>query len=361
MGAPVLWSVVSLALLAVRTLLGGAAPSAAVAAASPYLVALALLAVQRRALGLALAAGAALAQIAASALLLVGWLGTGDAHASGAAIAHGLAAGLLVPIQILLADACRRALPRLGSTERLSPPLLAVAVAAPAVLRALMTLMGVASGTDWDAVRAQQEGEAAARAAVDAVVRCASEHAARLPARGFPAALPDFGPGGLGCLDAEAAAGRLPHYRLEYLPGVPDAAGRVPRFAVCARPLDVRRGGVHTIVSDASGRVAEYVPRTAADLGAGRALPCADTWFAASSDGSDGRRGVEHCLLRWAATHPERGYPPALREIGPLGDACLPAEAASSLDGLGYAPAPPGADGVVRDFTLGSTGSVKAP
>jgi hypothetical protein len=82
-------------------------------------------------------------------------------------------------------------------------------------------------------------------------------------------------------------------------------------------------------------------------------LPCADVWFLGENDA---RRGIEHCLVRWASSR--GGYPPSLREIGPLGDACLP----PGLDAdLAYTPAAPDRDGVIRDFRLDTPRTLAGP
>jgi hypothetical protein len=309
----------------------------------PLFAGVALALAGRAGAGLALVLGATAASLLASATAAFAWLQGGDGEAG---IAPGVAAGAAACTQFLLAGAAWRARAALDATARGDGLLLALGLVTPLLflLLAGAVLRGVAESSA--SAHDRRAHERAAREIVESVVRCAQEHAERNPARGYPPAQDPLAPGDRGCMQAVAAAGRASHYRVAYLPGVADAAGRVSRFVVCARPEDVRRGGVRTIVSDESGRVASYVPRRPEDFETGRALPCADVWFLGENDL---RRGIEHCLLRWAAEHPESGYPPSLREVGPLGDACVPPEIDARL---GYAPAAPDARGVIRDFAL---------
>jgi hypothetical protein len=61
------------------------------------------------------------------------------------------------------------------------------------------------------------------------------------------------------------------------------------------------------------------VPGDVAAVEAGTPLGCAATWFYDNQV----ERGIKHCVIEWAATHPEAGYPPNLRAVGPEGTGCL--------------------------------------
>jgi len=367
------WLAISIALSAAAAILGIAAALAdplvlgareqgwafAITAA-PYAAAITILALQRRGLGLGLALGAAVAGLVVGVPRLVGWVLMGMQTASSLGIASSLCGVLVVPAQVLLASTAWRAGRALPPSERLHRSVWLAALGAPTLFYLLAGATAFVVATDWRAVRAQEASERAGRRAVEEIVRCTNAYTEHHPQRSRPPSLAALGPDGDTCLDAATAGGAAQGYRLTYLPGVADAAGRIRRFAVCAQPEDVRRGAVQTLVAGPDGRVAAYVPSSVDDIEAGRALPCAAPWFIAENDPM---RGLEVCLLEWAGAHPGAGYPRTLRALGPEGERCIPDVGVRALDdthlgipphAIFYEPTAPDERGLVVEFALRS-------
>jgi len=233
------WLAISIALSAAAAILGIAAALAdplvlgareqgwafAITAA-PYAAAITILALQRRGLGLGLALGAAVAGLVVGVLRLVGWVLMGMQTASGLGIVSSLCGVLVVPAQILLASTAWRAGRALPPSERSHRSVWLAALVAPTLFHLLAGATAFVVATDWRAVRAQEASERAGRRAVEEIVRCTNAYTEHHPQRSRPPSLVALGPDGDACLDSATAGGAAQGYRLTYLPGVADAAGR---------------------------------------------------------------------------------------------------------------------------------------
>ncbi|HVP28348.1 MAG TPA: hypothetical protein VMW35_04215 [Myxococcota bacterium] len=324
-------------------------------AIAPESAALVLLACGRVAMGLGVALAAASLALALTAWSFgtLAFFGLPSVGASLLGIAGSSLVG--VPIQVFLLRAAWRARGLISDRERHASALEIGAGAAVLWILVPVLLVPHLAGTRGAASVAAEDP---VRARVEAIARCAREHAAQHPDAGVPATLEALGPAGDGCLDAAGAAGAAGGYRFEYLAGVPDASGRIERFVACARPAPFGEPGVLTFVADESGHRAEGVPGDADAVARREALPCAAAWFRADLPAE----GLAHCLHAFAAAHPAQGYPRSLEAVAPDGDGCL--AGAPLLTGfapdhvdlggvrLRYAPEAAGADGRIRGFAL---------
>lgn len=161
---------------------------------------------------------------------------------------------------------------------------------------------------DENRVNRVLQNESAAREALERIAAC-------LQARrdqGFPTSLD-----GLvrdGCIDAATAAGALPGHRLAYLPGLPDAGGRIRVYGLCAELVPVRTTGWRTYVADEAGAGPYLHPRE----GQVEPVSCAQAWQ------EDLLRRVKQCALDHAVGHPDRGYPASLDDLrAGQGTGCL--------------------------------------
>jgi hypothetical protein len=157
-------------------------------------------------------------------------------------------------------------------------------------------------------------GDQAARRAIERIASCASAYAKGNPATGFPRTLEDLASGDRPCLDRRLAGGEADGFRYEYLPGLTEADGTTRVYMACAQPLAFPQSGLFTLVVNETGKVAHPIrPEDSRKT----ALSCREGWY------FDFRNAIQYCALRYAAAHPDRGYPTSLREVGPRGDGCM--------------------------------------
>jgi hypothetical protein len=315
--------------------------------AAPYalLLAASLRGPRSRTLALAGGLGAVAALfLAPFAVVLV--LFAGFAGSQRELLAIGVLA-LFALVQPVLAVSAARAHRRLADTEK-RPGAWATGIALP-----LAYALCIAAGLRIAARPADgaAHADAAASAALDEVVRCARAFAAARPERGFPRRLEDLGPGGSGCLAEAVAHGAAGEHAVRYVPGVPDAEGRIALFDVCVLPAPGARPFLHGFVADESG-----VPHAGSDgaLASADGAPparCADVW-------PEGLARVKHCLVNEAAS---RGGYPVDASVAVALAPCVAVRGAVAEGGVGlalgerrfvYRAVPQGADGVVRGFTL---------
>lgn len=140
---------------------------------------------------------------------------------------------------------------------------------------------------------------------LDQVRGCVDKYEASNPERGFPASLQQLGPNGERCLAAGVAGGQEAGYRFAYLPGVPNAAGTIQIYSVCARPAKFPSDGKDTLV--ASPRTGTKV-RTRDQQDATDSYSCVEAY-------DEPVALIEHCALAYAAEHPQAGYPPSLADV----------------------------------------------
>jgi len=319
----------------------------------PYVLALIVLAVGRRARGIALAGGTALVALVpitpfvGVTLLFIGFSTTREQ-----VTAVLVAAGFVIVQLILLgaAIAAHRALP---GEERVGGAW-AVGIAAPMMYAFLW--LGAARGTTLmtkQRRKGSQESEHAARQAVRTIRGCLVRYADAHPARGFPAALADVGPAGSACLSEDLGSEER-GYRVTYLPGVTDARGVVHLFSLCAEPLRYARTGCTTFTADENGDGVEAYPTGSKDEAA---VSCPAAWRLQAGM----LRAVKHCLLQYAARSPAHGYPATLTPLA--ADGCLVLEGLHVSDGgrssfwtgddrYSYDPGPADDNGLIRMFEL---------
>jgi len=321
--------------------------------ALPYVLALLVLGVGRRARGLALAGGTALVALVPIApfvgvmLLFIGF-STTRAQVTAVLVSAGF-----VIVQLLLLGAAIVAHRGLADQERVGGAW-AVGIAAPMMYAFLW--FGVARGTTLMTERRRtgsQQSEHAARDAVRAIRGCLGRYADAHPERGFPATLAELGSMGSACLPEDLVSEER-GYRVTYLPGVADARGVVHLFSLCAEPLRYASTGYTTFVVDESGMGADAYPTGSTDESA---VSCPAAWRTQSG----ALRAVKHCLLRYAARDPAHGYPATLAPLAD--DGCLVLEGLhvsdggrsffwSNDDGYAYDPGPADDDGRIRSFEL---------
>ena len=279
-----------------------------------------------------------------------------SAPASYGALGARLVHACLAPVLLLLAEAALRSHRRLAPAER-SSGAWRIGLGSGLVAMWLWSMAPWWLLVDQTRERVMRRSEAAAQEGLSVIARCAATYADAHPDLGFPATLAALGPDGARCLDAGTAAGTVGGYRLVFTLGVAGAAGAVRAYVACAQPIDTRESSVFTYVIDEHATIARGVPGDVAAIEAGTPLDCAATWFY----DNQAERGIKHCVLEWAAAHPEAGYPPSLRAVGPDGTGCLELLGARPLsaDALAafesafeYRAEEPDAHGVVRDFTL---------
>jgi hypothetical protein len=152
-----------------------------------------------------------------------------------------------------------------------------------------------------------------ARQNIETLARCAAEFKARSPGNSFPRTLQELSSGGRPCLDAGVASGEVDGYRYSYFPSLPDADGVVRVYDACAEPIQYRETGFFTYVIDESQKMPP--PISAGDAST-VGITCRGAW-------RDKFKALRFCAARYAARHPDRGYPAVLSDIGPAGDGCL--------------------------------------
>ena len=330
-------------------------------AAAPLLCVLVLLATKKRelALGCAVAFGAAFfVRVLVVEVASPGILGDSASPTSYGALAARVVHAGLAPVLLLLVEAALRSHRQLAPAER-SAGAWRIGLGSGLVAMWLWSMAPWWLLVDHTRERAMRGSEAAAQESLAQIGRCAAVYAGARPDLGFPTTLAALGPDGARCLDAGTTAGTVAGYRLTLTAGVGDAAGAVHVYVACAQPIDTRESSVFTYVADEGSATARGVPGDVAAIEAGTPLGCAATWFYDNQV----ERGIKHCVLEWAAAHPEAGYPPSLGAVGPDGTGCLELFNAPILSGSGdalagfergfeYRAATPDAHGVVRDFTL---------
>jgi hypothetical protein len=161
--------------------------------------------------------------------------------------------------------------------------------------------------------------EIAANRHVWRIAECARQHALEHPEAGYPSSLDAVGAAGAGCLVGQVA--NAPGYDVWYTPGLRDGSGRIRLFTICARPTSYAKTGRETYVEDERAErrgVGPSRPDRPTD-----SLSCAAAW---PQEFGYFRSGVKHCVLRYAAEHPDRGYPDRIAEVGPAGSGCLGVE-----------------------------------
>lgn len=142
--------------------------------------------------------------------------------------------------------------------------------------------------------------------------KCLGDYAKAHPDRGYPASLKDLAAGPTPCLDAAIASGEAGGFRYEYLPLLPDDSGVVREFTACVRPGESLSPPAPTVTFDDRDT-----------RGHGKTLhrfiieTCPSTW------GMEYLQVIKFCAARFAAAHPDRGYPATLAEVGPSGDGCI--------------------------------------
>jgi hypothetical protein len=281
----------------------------------PWMVACLLLPWRRgRHLGLALAASASILVLLPLVPFMAFWtllsghmLGNKDQWAS-----YFAAMGATIVLVIIAIQALRGAF-RVAAQDR---SILAWPAAVTGVVFYALLFGGVVSESQARAARRASEGvqrEERARRQVQTIARCASAYAVHHPDRGFPGSLKDLSAAGSGCLDAAVASGEADGFRYHYFAGVPVETGHVRIYTACAEPVRYGETGWSTTVVDESGTIPTGFA-TGPDINPG--ITCRGAW-------SDYTQAIKHCATRYAATHPDRGYPATLREIGPAGDGCL--------------------------------------
>jgi hypothetical protein len=163
-------------------------------------------------------------------------------------------------------------------------------------------------------LRAPGENDLQARQNIETLARCAAEFAARSPGNSFPRSLRELSSGARPCLDAGVASGEVDGFRYGYYPSLPDADGIVRVYDACAEPIRYRETGFTTYVIDESGKMP--MP-TSPGVDSKVGMTCRGVWQ------DDAYKALRVCAARYAAQHPDRGYPATMRDIGPAGDGCL--------------------------------------
>jgi hypothetical protein len=158
--------------------------------------------------------------------------------------------------------------------------------------------------------RNAQANERAAKNALLKINQCAAQAAALAGANGYPVGLAAMGPAGTGCLDADLARGRLSGYSVEYLPGLPDASGRIAIYATCATPTDYPGGGGLTL---ASHQDTDDVGENG-DAKLSVPMSCERAWHYYMGAIS-ALQSLSACAIRYAHQRPVEGYPPSLLDL----------------------------------------------
>ncbi|MFI5341931.1 MAG: hypothetical protein ACHQ7N_19095 [Candidatus Methylomirabilales bacterium] len=84
---------------------------------------------------------------------------------------------------------------------------------------------------------------------------CATAYAASQPAQGFPAQRDLLGPDGTKCIEPLSPRSERAGYVFTYTPSAPEPGGRIPAYAVTARPVDRVRPGQGSLSMDATGMI----------------------------------------------------------------------------------------------------------
>jgi hypothetical protein len=187
--------------------------------------------------------------------------------------------------------------------------------------------------------------------------RCLVGHKAKHG--GFPASLTQLDTAGPDCgTSRDVRDDQVAGHRLIYVPALRDGEGHIPTFTLCARPLKLGTTGSATIVDDE----ATFPEAFSVDV-TGRDVSCVQGWIT-SPWHSAHIAAIRHCVLSFAAAHPQQGYPAQASQLGPSGDGCLVVGGRLSLtrdvlrwdhydDGsYAYLPGPPDAQGRIVRYQI---------
>jgi hypothetical protein len=243
----------------------------------------------------------------------------------------------LVPWLAMLAVAAVMALRRAAPPGQRARALGLGFVTSLACAGALVGLDKLLEASDRARLATVERNDAAAKALVARIAECARSFAAAHPERGYPADLVSLGPRGSGCLpeQAETQGG----FRFVYLASPPDREGRRPSFSACGRPLHYRESGAQTFVADSTGRTPEPLGLSSTDT---EAVECVVRWHAYAEMGSS----LLYCLLSYAASHPDRGFPRRSDEVSE----CKRPD--WTLDRWSYQPGSQGPDGRIVSYQV---------
>lgn len=274
----------------------------AFAAIPLYVAAFVLTAIARtRQFGLAFATGCA----AATLLVTLAFASVQTLLVSYLFLRAGTILAVVAGVQIVLIVAAGRALAAVPLTTRhvaamlvglLVPVLYAASVSRAVIAHERALLL--------EPVLAEKRS-IALKQTVDGIRDCVEGYAASYPDRGFPLSLEQLGPNGEQCLSAAITAGQDGGYRFTYLAGVPDAAGRVQLYSVCARPTKFPSDGKGTLVAS---------QRSATRIRFGDSRNMSDSYSCVEAY-NEAVGAIEHCAVTYAAAHPQSGYPPTLGDM----------------------------------------------
>ena len=149
---------------------------------------------------------------------------------------------------------------------------------------------------------------------INTLARCAAEFAAQSPGNSFPRSLQELATGARRASTPRSRQERADGFRYGYYPALPDADGIVRVYDACAEPVRYPETGFTTHVIDESGKGPAPVT---ADRNSKVGMTCRGAWQ------DDAYKALRLCAARYAAQHPERGYPASMSEIGSAGDGCL--------------------------------------
>jgi len=222
-----------------------------------------------------------------------------------------MAAAVMLFITAVMSIRGGRAIPESARQEWVWPAAFMVCIVYAAAAAANVDVERKQTRQGMDTIRAN---DLAAQRNVETIVKCAASYAQEHAATGFPASLRDLATGTMPCVPPAVAAGQADGYKYHYFPSLPDAAGRVRLYDACAEPDRYMETGTTTIVVDETGRSPMLV---GGDRERRIGVSCRDAWYGQTL------RAIRFCAARYAAAHPERGYPSAFRDIGARGDQCL--------------------------------------
>lgn len=170
-------------------------------------------------------------------------------------------------------------------------------------------VVGMAGGAVMATQEQQMTDYYRAKEQLQRINRCASQAAALADAKGYPVSLAALGPAGTRCLDAEVAAGKLAGWTVEYLPGLPDATGRILMYATCAQStVRYREWKGAKLVSHEN---TDHVEVAAG--GPSSSVTCENAW--SDQDAVFALRGLAACAMRYAHERPLEGYPSTLDDL----------------------------------------------
>ncbi len=212
---------------------------------APYLLILGLLRAKTLTAGLACATGTGATAFVLSLLYLFFAMGKVHAPAAKTALAGSIAPFALAQAVLAASAFKARAMAAAGPQDRRTHAgglaLGAVSILIPFAY-ALWTERRIVGDATQQAEReqraaAQMSSEARVVQLVKQMALCAAAYEAEHPELGFPASQGLMGPEGQKCVDASLARGETSGYSVTYMPGEPDAAGRIQTYAVDARPI----------------------------------------------------------------------------------------------------------------------------